>query len=124
MSDKKIFITDVEGPISKNDNAWEISQHFIPQGDIFFSLLSKFDDYLADIKKEPHYKAGDTLRLILPFFKAFDITNSLIEDFSAKNLLLVPGAQQTIKEIEKILPLYLISTRNLTSIDSKWMIRR
>jgi len=110
MSDKKIFITDVEGPISKNDNALEICEHFIPQGDMLFPLLSKFDDYLADIKKEPHYKAGDTLRLILPFLKASDITNSLIEDFSAKNLLLVPGAQETIKEIKKLMPLYLIST--------------
>ena len=110
MKDKKIFISDVEGPICKNDNALEISQHFIPHGEKLFSLLSKFDDYLADIKKEPNYKAGDTLRLILPFFKAFDINNSSIETFSASNLLLVPGAQGTIKGIKKLMPLYLIST--------------
>jgi energy-converting hydrogenase A subunit R len=118
MSSKKIFISDVEGPLSKNDNALEVTQHFIPDGDKLFSLLSKFDDYLADIKKEPNYKAGDTLRLILPFYKAFDITDSSIESFSAENLLLVPGAKKTAEEIQELLPLYLISTSYRPYINS------
>jgi predicted HAD superfamily phosphohydrolase len=115
---KKIFISDVEGPLSKNDNALEVTQHFIPEGDKLFSLLSKFDDYLADIKKEPNYKAGDTLRLILPFYKAFDISNSSIESFSAENLLLVPGAKETVAEIQEVIPLYLVSTSYRPYINS------
>jgi energy-converting hydrogenase A subunit R len=45
----RIFVTDCEGPISKNDNAMELAASFVPQGERFFSLLSKYDDFLADV---------------------------------------------------------------------------
>ena len=44
----RIFISDCEGPISKNDNAFELAAHFVPKGDRFFELVSKYDDILAD----------------------------------------------------------------------------
>ncbi|MFQ6074292.1 MAG: hypothetical protein ACE5KC_03635, partial [Candidatus Bathyarchaeia archaeon] len=68
---QRVFISDCEGPISKNDNAFELATHFIPEGDSFFTLISRYDDILADIVKKPGYKAGDTLKLILPFLKAY-----------------------------------------------------
>ena len=40
-SKPRIFITDCEGPISKNDNALELTSHIIPDGDYFFTLISK-----------------------------------------------------------------------------------
>ena len=40
------FTTDCEGPISKNDNAQELSAHFIPRGETFFAIVSKYDDFL------------------------------------------------------------------------------
>ncbi|RLA85280.1 MAG: energy-converting hydrogenase A, subunit R, partial [Deltaproteobacteria bacterium] len=67
----RVFVTDCEGPISKNDNAFELCCHFIPEGEKFFSLLSRYDDYLAYVEKREGYKAGDTLRLIVPFLIAF-----------------------------------------------------
>ncbi|HOQ19948.1 MAG TPA: energy-converting hydrogenase A, subunit R, partial [Methanothermobacter sp.] len=29
---RKLFVTDCEGPISLNDNAFELASHFIPDG--------------------------------------------------------------------------------------------
>jgi predicted HAD superfamily phosphohydrolase len=52
---------DCEGPLTLNDNAFELCEAFIPEGDKLFTLVSKYDDYLADIEKRPGYKAGDTL---------------------------------------------------------------
>jgi energy-converting hydrogenase A subunit R len=104
------FNTDCEGPISKNDNAFELAQQFIPQGGEFFAKLSKYDDFLADIVKKPGYKAGDTLRLILPFFKAYGLTDAIIKDFSSKNILLVPGADVALKYTKNIMPSFIIST--------------
>ncbi|HSO26164.1 MAG TPA: energy-converting hydrogenase A, subunit R, partial [Methanobacteriaceae archaeon] len=68
---KKIFITDCEGPLSINDNAFELAGHFIPQGENFFSKVSKYDDILVDEVKRPGYNAGDTLKLIIPFLIAY-----------------------------------------------------
>ena len=106
----RIFVTDCEGPISKNDNAMELAASFVPQGEAFFSLLSKYDDYLADVEKRPGYKAGDTLRLILPFLKAFGATDKRIEEFSRANILLMPGAQETLRFVRERMPAFIVST--------------
>ncbi len=106
----RIFITDCEGPISKNDNAMELTAHFVHQGEEFFSLLSRYDDYLASVEKRPDYNAGDTLRLILPFLKAFGATDQTIEEYSREHILLMPGAQETLQGIRGRMPTFIIST--------------
>jgi len=106
----RIFVTDCEGPISKNDNAFELTSSFVPDGDSFFALISKYDDVLADVVKKPGYKAGDTLRLILPFLKAYGTTDKKIKEFSARNVLLVPGAKDTLTFVRKLMPSFIVST--------------
>jgi energy-converting hydrogenase A subunit R len=109
-STQRIFISDCEGPISKNDNAYELTSHFVPDGSRLFTLISKYDDVLADIVKRPGYKAGDTLRLILPFLKAYGVTNKAIEEYSAKNVLLVPEAKNALKFMKGFMPTFIVST--------------
>ena len=104
------FNTDCEGPISKNDNAFELAQEFIPRGGEFFAKLSKYDDFLADVAKKSGYKAGDTLKLILPFLKAYGATDLGIREFSSQNVLLVPGADAALEHIRTIMPAFIIST--------------
>jgi len=107
---QRIFVTDCEGPISKNDNAFELTTYFVPNGDRFFALISKYDDVLADVVKKSGYKAGDTLRLILPFLKAYGATNKKITEYSSKNILLVPGAQDTLQFVRSLMPSFIVST--------------
>ncbi|NIO03220.1 MAG: HAD hydrolase family protein [Proteobacteria bacterium] len=104
------FTTDCEGPISKNDNAQELSAHLIPEGQAFFALVSKYDDFLADVLKKPGYKAGDTLKLILPFLIAFGATNKSIQNYSRSHILLVPGARETLRFVRSWMASYIIST--------------
>jgi len=78
---KKFYVTDCEGPLSINDNAYEISNYFIPNGGEFFSILSNYDDILAERNKGEHF-AGSTLKFILPFFKAYDLTENDLIEFS------------------------------------------
>ncbi len=101
---------DCEGPITLNDNAFEFTAHLLPKGEYFFTQISRFDDYLADIKKKPGYKAGDTLKLILPFLRLFGGTNKLLEEFSEKTLILLPGVERVLPKLNKILPTFIIST--------------
>ncbi|MGQ9607965.1 MAG: HAD hydrolase family protein [bacterium] len=107
---RRQFNTDCEGPITKNDIAFELSEEFIPSGGDFFAKISKYDDFLADIEKKPGYKAGDTLKLILPFFKAYGITELNIKQFSSKNLIIIPYADIALNYICKIMPSFIIST--------------
>lgn len=107
---QRIYISDCEGPISKNDNAFELTSYFVPDGDHFFALISKYDDVLADVVKKSGYKAGDTLRLILPFLKAYGATNEKIKEYSSRNILLVPGARDTLRFVKDIMPFFIVST--------------
>lgn len=101
---------DCEGPLTLNDNAFEFSAYLIPKGEYFFTQISRFDDYLADIKKKPGYKAGDTLKLILPFLKLFGATNRLLEEFSSKTLLILPGVEEVLPALNRFIPTFIIST--------------
>jgi energy-converting hydrogenase A subunit R len=106
----KVFVTDCEGPISKNDNAYELTCHFVPDGAKLFSVISKYDDVLADVLKREGYKAGDTLKLILPFLKTYGVTNRGMKAFSEKNVLLVAGARDTMQFVQRIMASFIVST--------------
>ncbi|TRO43678.1 hypothetical protein E2P42_02115 [Candidatus Bathyarchaeota archaeon] len=107
---KRIFISDCEGPISKNDNAYEATAHFVPKGDKLFALISKYDDVLADVIKKPGYNAGDTLKLILPFLKAYNVTDEHLKQFSAENLLLIAGSKNTLEHVRRFSDSFIVST--------------
>jgi len=109
------FITDCEGPISKNDNALELAANFLPEGEKFFTQLSRYDDFLALTGREG-YKAGDTLRLILPFLKAYGTTDGKIVEYSRKNILLMPGAKETLRFVQVRMPSFIVSTSYLPYI--------
>jgi energy-converting hydrogenase A subunit R len=107
---KRVFISDCEGPISKNDNAYEITAHFVPNGDKLFTLISKYDDVLADVLKKPGYSAGSTLKLILPFLKAYDVTDGQMEEFSAQNLILIANSKDTLQHVRAVTSAFIVST--------------
>jgi predicted HAD superfamily phosphohydrolase len=75
-----------------------------------FALLSKYDDYLAYVEKKPGYNAGTTLCLVLPFLKAFDVSDTMMEEYSRQHIRLVPGADQTLRQIRQWMPVYIVST--------------
>jgi energy-converting hydrogenase A subunit R len=107
---KHVFISDCEGPISKNDNAFEITARFVPNGDKLFTVISKYDDVLADVLKKPDYSAGSTLKLIVPFLKAYDVTDGQMEEFSAQNLILIANSKDTIQHVRSVASAFIVST--------------
>src|SRR5665648_556767 len=107
---RRIYVTDCEGPLTRNDNAQEIAERFIPDGAEFFARLSKYDDFLADVVAGPSDHVGDTLRLLPPFLKAFEVTDDGVEAFSAEGVLVVPEAIKALTEIAALLPAFIIST--------------
>ncbi len=107
---KKIFVSDCEGPISKNDNAFETTAHFVPKGDKLFTAISGYDDVLADALKRPGHRAGSTLKLVLPFLKAYGVTNKKMREFSAKNLVLISNAKETLQHARSIAYSFIVST--------------
>ncbi|RAP53831.1 MAG: hypothetical protein BZ137_05545 [Methanosphaera sp. rholeuAM130] len=106
---EKFYVTDCEGPLSINDNAYEIADYFIPSGGEFFSILSNYDDILAQKYPDTHF-AGSTLKYILPFFKAYDLTENDLVEFSQDNINMIDGAYYMIKYVQSVMPFYIVST--------------
>jgi energy-converting hydrogenase A subunit R len=106
----RLFVTDCEGPLTTNDNALEIAERFLPNGGDLFARLSRYDDVLADVEHRPGYNAGDTLRLLPPFLKAFEVMDEDVELFSAERVLMVPGAPKLLTSVRALLSAFIIST--------------
>ncbi len=106
------LVTNCEGPLAHNDNAFELCRDFLsPRGDRFFQQVNRYDDYLAEVLKKPEYQAGTALKLILPFFKAAGLTNAQIAAYSSKTVKLMPGAEAAYRFMHgRNFPIFEIST--------------
>jgi energy-converting hydrogenase A subunit R len=108
--DGKIFVTDCEGPITKNDIAYELCSEFIENGEKLFSILTQYDDILANIFKKDGYKSGDKIRLILPFLKAYGATDTGLVEYSRNHLQLIDGADKTMRYVQEIMSPFMVSS--------------
>jgi energy-converting hydrogenase A subunit R len=73
---------DLEGPLSPQDNAYELMKLF-PNGDKIFEVISRYDDLLT-LEEREDYEPGDTLALIVPFLILHNITEENIAELAAK----------------------------------------
>ena len=73
---------DLEGPLSPQDNAYELMKLF-PNGDRIFEVISRYDDLLT-LEEREDYEPGDTLALIVPFLILHNISEADIASLAAK----------------------------------------
>lgn len=103
----KIFF-DLEGPISPQDNAYNVLG-LAKNGKNIFEVISKYDDILT-IEGRENYEPGDTLKLIVPFLIHDQISECDINKVS-KNAGVVPGVKEVISRLMSDgWEVYIIST--------------
>ena len=78
---KHIFVSDCEGPIVRNNIAFELTSNLVPEGDRVYDILYKYDYIHACFEKKNEYTCGNTSKLVLPFLLAYDATNKTVEEF-------------------------------------------
>ena len=88
---------DLEGPLSPQDNAYDLMKLF-PNGDKIFEVISRYDDLLTLEEKED-YEPGDTLALIVPFLILHNISENDIATLAAKASL-TGGAAKLISWLQ------------------------
>ena len=99
---------DLEGPLSPQDNAYELMKLF-PNGDKVFEVISRYDDLLTLAERED-YEPGDTLALIVPFLVLHNITEADITNL-AGHASLTDGAGKLISWLQyKIWRVFCITT--------------
>jgi len=88
---------DLEGPLSPQDNAYELMKLF-PNGDKIFDVISRYDDLLT-LEEREDYEPGDTLALIVPFLILHNISGENIAELAAKAEL-TGGAEKLISWLQ------------------------
>ncbi|MFC1933147.1 hypothetical protein ACFLXU_05945 [Chloroflexota bacterium] len=88
---------DLEGPLSPQDNAYELMKLF-PSGDRVFEVISRYDDLLT-LEERKDYEPGDTLALIVPFLILHNISEADITSLAIKATF-IGGANQLISWLE------------------------
>ncbi|MEW6446841.1 MAG: haloacid dehalogenase-like hydrolase [Bacillota bacterium] len=99
---------DLEGPLSPQDNAYEV-MGCVPRGYELFERLSRYDDILA-LRGREDYEPGDTLMLLVPFLLANGLCDADVTEVSARAAP-VPGAAETVQALQgRGVPVVIIST--------------
>jgi energy-converting hydrogenase A subunit R len=93
----KFICFDLEGPLSPQDNAYDLMKLF-PNGDRIFEVISRYDDLLT-LEERPDYEPGDTLALIVPFLILHNITEDNIAKLAAEASL-TGGAAKLISWLQ------------------------
>ncbi len=88
---------DLEGPLSPQDNAYELMKLF-PHGGKVFEVISRYDDLLT-LEGREGYEPGDTLALIVPFLVCHNISEDNITTL-ATEARLTGGADKLISWLE------------------------
>ncbi len=88
---------DLEGPLSPQDNAYELMKLF-PNGDNIFEVISRYDDLLT-LEEREDYEPGDTLALIVPFLVLHNISEDDITGLASKASL-TNGAAELISWLQ------------------------
>ncbi len=98
----------MEGPLSPQDNAYELMKLF-PNGDKIFEVISRYDDLLT-LEERDDYEPGDTLALIVPFLVFHNIAENDIASLASKASL-TSGAAELISQLQyKNWKIFCIST--------------
>jgi len=87
---------DLEGPLSPQDNAYELMK-FFPNGERVFEVISRYDDLLT-LEEREDYEPGDTLALIVPFLILHNISEDDITTLAIKASL-TGGADKLISRL-------------------------
>lgn len=103
----KAVALDLEGPLSPQDNAYEVAG-LLPRGRELFERISRYDDELA-VRGTAGYEAGDTLALIAPFLVAGGIEEQDVTEIT-ETAGIVKGAPELVEHLRRDLDVYIIST--------------
>ncbi|MCU0861876.1 MAG: hypothetical protein MUE65_06130, partial [Methanomassiliicoccales archaeon] len=106
----KQFVASMDGPVTLNENALELCEAFVHRGQRMYSVLARYDDVLAHVLRRQGFRSGDVQRLVLPFLKAYGLTDVRMQDYCRKSMSLVPGADKAMRFVQELMAPFLVSS--------------
>ena len=54
----KQFVINMDGPITTNDNAFELCEHFVTDGAKLYAVMSRYEDLVSRTRRNQKSKVG------------------------------------------------------------------
>lgn len=107
----KVFVCNCRGFVVKNNIPRDLCERFIRNGGHFYDVVSRYDELTAYVLGREEATAGNALKWIVPFLKAYGATDHKVHEYCSSNLEFMPNAGRTIRYISALLPSF-ITTAN------------
>ena len=106
---KRIFISNCEGTISKNNNTLDLIKHYVPEGDRVLDAIDNYCQINAQFTHKKDVSIAQPMKLVLPFLLAFGANNKSVEDFSCESLVLSKYCKESLNYIKDISHAFIFS---------------
>ena len=104
------LIMSCDGILSKNDFGRDLCARCIRNGTRFFDVVSRYEDLNTYALERDETKSHQTMKMIIPFLKAFGMTDHFAFDFAKESLKTIPGSDSTTSYLRRLLPTFIASS--------------
>ena len=107
---EKQLVMSCDGILSKNDFGRDLCARSIRNGASFFDAVSRYEDLNTFVLERDETKSHQTMKMIIPFLKAFGMTDRFAYDLARNSLQMIPGADGTATYLHHLLPTFIASS--------------
>ena len=110
LTEDKQLIMSCDGILSSNDYARDLCARSIRNGARFFDIISRYEDLSTYAVERDESKMHQTMKMIVPFLKAFGMTDHFAYEFAKEDLKVMPGAASTANYLRNLLPTFVATS--------------
>ncbi len=108
VHDKQIII-EPQGFLTPADTVRDAACEFIPHGDRLYDIFDRYNLVTTYVLNRDESTTSDSARLIIPFLKAFDVTDYALRKYYDDNLPLMKNAGKVMDYFNNLLPTFIDS---------------
>jgi predicted HAD superfamily phosphohydrolase len=123
----KQLVCSCKGFLQCNNSSRDLCRRFVDRGDKLYDMISRYDDVVAYVLNRSEGRSGSTPRFIVPFLKAFGITDYAAMEYCGTALKLMPEAKRVMRHLMDTLPVFVSTSsyeHNVMNICSELDIPR
>ncbi|MCL2318385.1 MAG: hypothetical protein FWC44_04990, partial [Methanomassiliicoccaceae archaeon] len=103
----KQLVCSCTGFLQINNSSRDLCQRFVDKGDKLYDLITRYDFVVSYILNRADVRSGNVTRYLVPFLKAFGMTDFAAMDHCRKSLNLMPESKRVMTHLMDTLPTFV-----------------
>ena len=109
LIEEKQLVMSCDGILSGNDYARDLCAKTIRDGARFFDVISRYEYLTTYALAYNEDKLRQTMKIIIPFLKAYGMTDHFAYEFAKSDLRLIDGSAETCSYLQRLLPTFVVT---------------